>query len=403
MSADLSPDTKAATAQALYDALGAGDGEALTALLHPEFVGHAADGLPLGMGGIHVGPDAMRDNLWWRIGEHFKARAVAHEFQVLDDGQLKVVGTYRGSARRGGHVLDAPFIHLIDFAADASISALRQLTDTAAWCAALGGTERSRTLDYRVEDSVATICLNRPDANNAIDFQMGWDTLRAAQAIAADPTVRAVLICGTGPALTVGGDISYFLDNADRGFGDLFLAMTTPFHHALDILSRVRAPIVTAAHGAVAGGGLGYVYAGDIVVAAEGTKFVTGFAKLGLSGDGGGTWHLPRLIGPRRAASVYLRNQPITAQEALEWGLINEVVSAGDLRSRAAALAAELAHGPTAGFAAMRTLLRESCHNDLSTQLVAETRGLQLTGDSVDARGAIAAFAAKRTPTYTGR
>jgi len=403
MSADLSPDTKVSTAQALYEALARGDREGLAALLHPEFVGHAADGLPLDMGGIHVGPDAMRDKLWWRIGEHFKARAIAHDFQVLNDGQLKVVGTYRGSARRSGHILDAPFVHLIDFTADGSISALRQFTDTAAWSAALDGTQQRRTLDYSVNDSVATICLNRPDANNAIDLQMGWDTLRAAQSIAADPAVRAVLICGNGPALTVGGDISYFLTHADRGFGDLFLAMTTPFHQALDILSRVEAPIVTAAHGAVAGGGLGYVYAGDIVIAAEGTKFVTAFAKLGLSGDGGGTWHLPRLIGPRRAAAVYLRNQPITAQEALEWGLVNEVVPASDLRNRAVALAADLARGPTAGFAAMRALLRESWHNDLSTQLVAETRGLQVTGDSADAKEAIAAFAAKRTPTYTGR
>lgn len=399
----MSADTKAATAQALYDALGSGDREALERLLHPQFVGHAAEGLPLDMGGIHVGPDAMRDRLWWRIGEHFMARAVAHEFQVLDDGRLKVVGTYRGSARRSGRVLDAAFIHLIDFAADGSICALRQLTDTAAWCAALDGAEQRRTLDYHVEDAVATICLDRPDASNAIDLQMAWDTLQAAQAIAADPAVRAVLICGNGPAFSVGGDIAYFLDNADRGFGELFFEMTAPFHHALDILSRVSAPIVTAAHGAVAGGGLGYVYAGDIVIAAEGTNFVTAFAKLGLSGDGGGTWHLPRLIGPRRAAAAYLRNAPISAQEALAWGLVNEVVSATELRSRASALAAELAQGPTVGFATMRTLLRDSWNNDLSAQLAAETRGLQLTGDSADAMEAIAAFTAKRTPTYAGR
>lgn len=109
--------------------------------------------------------------------------------------------------------------------------------------------------------------------------------------------------------------------------------MTSPFHEAFRILSRIDAPIVTAAHGAVAGGGLGYVYAADLVVAAEGTKFVTGFADLGLSGDGGGTWHLPRLIGARRAAEVYLRNTPITAADALRWGMVNAVVPADELRS----------------------------------------------------------------------
>jgi 2-(1,2-epoxy-1,2-dihydrophenyl)acetyl-CoA isomerase len=170
----------------------------------------------------------------------------------------------------------------------------------------------------------------------------------------------------------------------------------------LRILSRIAAPIVTAAHGAVAGGGLGYVYAADLVVAAEGTKFVTAFAALGLSGDGGGTWHLPRLIGARRAAEAYLRNRPIEDVEALRWGLINEIVPADELRGRATAVARELADGPTRGFARMRALLRESWHNDLSTHLHAETEALRHTGDTSDAAGAITAFATRRRPEFTG-
>ena len=179
--------------------------------------------------------------------------------------------------------------------------------------------------------------------------------------------------------------------------------MTTLFHEAFAILSRLDVPIVTAAHGAVAGGGLGYVYAADLVVAAEGTRFVTAFAGLAVSGDGGGTWHLPRLIGARRAAAAYLRNTPISAEEALEWGLINEIVPGEQLRRRATDLAHELAHGPTTAFATMRRLLRDSWHRDLPAQLVAETHGLRQTGDSRDAAAAIAAFAAKTTPEYTGR
>jgi 2-(1,2-epoxy-1,2-dihydrophenyl)acetyl-CoA isomerase len=403
MSADPSREAKVSAAQSLYQALATGDRDALSRLLHPEFVGHAAAGLPLNMGGIHVGPDAMRDNLWWRVGEHFRARAVADDFQVLEDGRLMVVGTYRGSARRSGNTLDAAFIHLLGFAADGRIATLHQFTDTAAWHTALDGTGRLQTIDYHVEAAVATVCLNRPDARNAIDLQMGRDTLEVARRIAADRTVRAVLICGNGTALTVGGDIAYFLDGAEVGFGDLFVKMTTPFHQAFEVLSRVEAPIITAAHGAVAGGGLGYVYAADIVLAAETTKFVTAFAGLGLSGDGGGTWHLPRLIGPRRAAAAYLRNAPISADEALAWGLINEIVPTAELRSRATALATELANGPTVAFAAMRALLRDSWRNDLPAQLDAETRALKLTGDSADAAEAIAAFAAKRTATFTGR
>jgi 2-(1,2-epoxy-1,2-dihydrophenyl)acetyl-CoA isomerase len=169
------------------------------------------------------------------------------------------------------------------------------------------------------------------------------------------------------------------------------------------VLSRIDAPIVTAAHGAVAGGGLGYVYAADMVVAAEGTKFVTAFAALGLSGDGGGTWHLPRLIGPRRAAEVYLRNTPITATDALQWGLVNAVVPADELRTRAAALAAELADGPTRAYARMRALLRATWTNDLSAQLLAETDSMRAVGATSDAAEAISGFTSKRTPNFTGR
>src|SRR4029077_12769784 len=159
--------------------------------------------------------------------------------------------------------------------------------------------------------------------------------------------IRAVLIRGNGSALTVGGDIDYFLAPSRGRFGALFAPVTTPFPEAFRVLSRIDAPIVTAAHGAVAGGGLGFVYAADLVIAADDTKFVTAFAALGLSGDGGGTWHLPRLIGPRRAAAAYLRNRPIDAAEALDWGLVNEIVPAEELRSRARAVARELANGPT--------------------------------------------------------
>ncbi len=403
MSVELTRDTKVATAERLYQALADGDVDALDQLLAADFVGHAAQGLPLGMGGTHVGPDAMRTKLWWRIGEHFKARAVAEDFQTLEDGRLVVTGTYRGSSRRSGGELEAAFVHVLSFDGDGHIASLNQLTDTAAWHAALEGDGRLQTIDFRVEDGVATICLNRPAQRNAINLRMAQEFLEVARRIAADPSVRAVLISGNGPALTVGGDISYFLEGGGEGYDRLFERMIWPFHEAFDILSRLEAPIVAAAHGAVAGGGMGFVYAADLVLAATGTRFVPAFAAIGLSGDGGGTYHLPRLIGPRRAAQAYLRNTPISVEEALDWGLVNEIVPADELHARAAALARELAEGPTVAFATMRALLRESWGNDLTGQLAAELRGTKKTGITRDAAGAFTAFAEKRTPTFEGR
>jgi 2-(1,2-epoxy-1,2-dihydrophenyl)acetyl-CoA isomerase len=403
MSIDHNVDAKASAAQQLYRALAAADRDELSELLHPDFVGHITDGLPLDMGGRHDGPEAMRRDVWWTIGRHYKVEVQPDEMRLLDDGRLFVAGHYRGEGRASGRRLDAEFIHLIAFAADGRIAGLQQLTDSAAWVNALGEGPGLQAIDYSVTDAVATICLNRPQARNAIDMRMAGETLEVARRIAADDSIRAVLICGNGPALTVGGDIEYFLAHTGEQFGPLLAEMMTPFHEALRVLSRIDAPIVTAAHGAIAGGGLGFVYAADLVVAADDAKFVTAFAGLGLSGDGGGTWHLPRLIGPRRAAQAYLRNTPIPATEALRWGLINEVVPAADLLARADALARELAAGPTRGFARMRALLRDAWHNDLSTQLQAEIDAIRDTGDTRDAARAINDFAAKRRPEFDGR
>jgi 2-(1,2-epoxy-1,2-dihydrophenyl)acetyl-CoA isomerase len=403
MSVEVDTATKAATAQRLYDALRVGDRDALATLLSPDFVGHATEGLPLGMGGEHPGPDAMQRDLWWRIGRNYVAEAQPDEMLGLDDGALLLRGRYVGHGRASGAKLNAEFMHLLTFDDGGRINGLRQLTDSAAWVRALGADATLATIDYQVENGVATICLNRPEVRNAIDLRMGEETLTVARRIADDPEVRAVLICGNGPALTVGGDIDYFLTAPPETFGALFARMTTPFHEAFRVLSRIDAPIVAAAHGAVAGGGLGYVYAADLVIAAENTRFVTAFAAIGLSGDGGGTWHLPRLVGARRAAQAYLRNAPITAAEALEWGMVNEVVPDGDVRARAHEIAAELAKGPTRAYARMRALLRDTWTNDLSTQLIAETEGVRSTGSTVDARQAITDFAAKRKPYFTGR
>jgi 2-(1,2-epoxy-1,2-dihydrophenyl)acetyl-CoA isomerase len=405
MAPDVPPphETKVAAVRSLYRALAAGDKDVLGQLLHPDFIGHATEGLPLGAGGEHIGPDAMRRELWWQLGRHYDVEAHPDEFHGLDDGRLLVAGRYRGEARRSGKKLDAAFHHVIGFADDGRMISLDQLTDSAAWVQALDEPAALQTIDYRVADGVATVCLNRPEARNAIDPRMADESLMVARRIADDPSIRAVLICGDGPSLSVGGDINSFPSDASTPYGELLERMTKPFHEAFRILSQIDAPIVTAAHGTVAGGGLGFVYAGDLVLAAEDAMFLTAFARLGLSGDGGGTWHLPRLIGARRAAQAYLRNTPIEAREALEWGLINEIVPADELRSRALGLATDLAQGPTRAFARMRALLRGSWDNHLAIQLRSEIEALTATADTADAAEALSAFRSKRAAHFTGR
>lgn len=401
-------DAQEATARRLYEALARGDRATLDAVLHPDFVGHATEGLPAGMGGPHIGPAAMRRGLWGRIAQLFDARAEVTELAPLADGRLLARGHYRGKARHSGAALNAAFTHVLTFADDGRLTALDQLTDSAAWVSALGDdfvdcTAPLETIDYSVADGVATICLNRPEVRNAIDQRVADDTLTAVRRAGGDPAVRAVLICGNGPALTVGGDIGYFGQFSPDEYGRVFERMTTPFHEAFRLLDRIEVPVVTAAHGLVVGGGLGYVCSADLVLAAEHTTFLTAFAGLALSGDGGGTWHLPRLIGARRAARMYLENTPVDAATALDWGLVNDVVPDDELRDRATALATKLAAGPTRAYGKMRGLLNDSWTNDLATQLHAETDTLTQIGVSADAQEAIDAFANKRQPRYTGR
>lgn len=257
-------------------------------------------------------------------------------------------------------------------------------------------------IDFRVEDGVAHLRLNRPEARNAIDLAVAEETLTVVQRIERDPTVRAVLISGAGPSLTVGGDIRFFEAAADGDLGALLRRMATPFHEAFRVLSTIDAPVVTVAHGAIAGGGMGYVWAADIAIAAANTTFVPAFAKLGVTGDGGWSWHLPRRIGMARATNVMLQNIPVSAQQAVDWGMIAECVPDDTAYERGLEIATNLAQGPTRGFGAMRRLIRESWDNPLAYQLNLETDGLAFSGRTKDTQGAVASFLRKEAPHFSG-
>jgi 2-(1,2-epoxy-1,2-dihydrophenyl)acetyl-CoA isomerase len=355
----------------------------------------------------------MRD-FWWRLGKVYDVRADVEELVPLGEDGLHVSGTYRGIARSTGRPLEAPFVHVLSFDGD-RIGSLAQVTDTAAWHDALAGEQVAfpayegpsvddlEAFTYEVRDGIARVGLNRPEQRNAIDLRTAEETLAIARAIAADRRVRAVLITGNGDWLTAGGDIDYFQQWPETSYGAVFARMTAPFHEAMRIFAEIEAPIVTAVNGMAVGGGLLYVYVADIVLAADDASFSTVFTGIGLPGDGGGTWYLPRLVGPARAKRMYLENLRIDAATACEWGLVAEVVPAEELRARAEQLAARLAAGPTRGFAAQRRLLHESWSNTLSEQLHAETRELRVVGSSRDTAHAIAAFKEKRRPIFEGR
>ena len=390
--------TRADLARALYAALAAGDREQLDALLHPEFTGRTAEGMPFGIGGNYESPMAMRRNGWGRIAKHFEARAEPEQFLDLADGRLLVTGRYRGHGKQGGAALDAAFAHLIAID-QGRIKSLEQFTDTVRWHEAAG---RLRTVLLDFEDGVATLRLNRPDKGNAIDERMAADLAEAATQIAERTDVRAVLITGNGPNFTVGGDLGLFAGTAREQLPNRLRRMIDSYHLAIERLTSIDAPVVAAVRGGAGGGGLGLLYAADIVVAADDARFALGYGALGLTADGGNTWFLPRMVGMRRAQELFLLNRRLTAQEALAFGLVSRLAPDDAVETEAATLAAKLAAGPTRAFGAVRRMLRQSFETGLSDQLDAEKESIVVASSTEDAQEGIAAFVAKRRPHFRG-
>ena len=385
-------------ARALYAALAAGNREQLETLLHPDFVGEIAEGMPFGIGGRHEGSSEMRRNGWGAIARHFAARAEPERFLEVGEACLLVTGRYRGEGRHGGASLDASFAHLITFEGD-RITRLEQYTDTARWHDAAGP---FKTVLLDIADGVATLRLNRPDQGNAINEEMAADLEEASTRIAETAGLRAVLISGNGPNFTMGGDVNLFASTPSAELPGKLRRMIDGYHRAIDRLTSIDAPVVVAVRGAAAGGGLGLLYIADIVIASTDARFALGYGALGLTSDGGNTWFLPRMVGMRRAQELFLLNRRLSAQEALEFGLVSRLVSDDSVEAEAIAVARELAAGPTRAFGAMRRMLRQSFETSLGAQLEAEMQSIVDASRSDDAREGIAAFAARRRPVFKG-
>ena len=176
-----------------------------------------------------------------------------------------------------------------------------------------------------------------------------------------------------------------------------------PLHAAMSQLVRLDAPVVVGAHGSAAGAGFGIVCAADLVVAAESTKFVLAYTGIGLTPDCSSSWFLPRLVGVRRALELTISNRVLSASEALEWGIVTEVVADDAmLARRATALAEQLASGPTRAYGGTKRLVHGSLEHTLDQHLALETEEIVSAAGTVDAAEGLAAFVDKRPPNFCG-
>jgi len=254
------------------------------------------------------------------------------------------------------------------------------------------------TIDLEVRDGVAHLTLNRPDAANGINLELAQDLMDATLTIVADPAARVVLLTGAGKMFCAGGDVKGFADRDDL---PTYLRETLgPLHTALTNLVRGDAPVVAAVQGSAAGAGMGLVGASDLVVAAESAKFVMAYTGVGLTPDGSSSWFLPRLIGLRRALELTFTNRVLSAAEALDWGLITQVVPDDELHDQAAALAAKVATGPPRALAAAKRLLHTSLEDTLETHLAREAEAISAASGTSEGIEGVAAFNEKRKPVF---
>lgn len=247
--------------------------------------------------------------------------------------------------------------------------------------------------------AIATLRFNRPEALNAIDVPMANAFLAAVQSIAADPGVRAVVLCGSGRGFMAGGDLATLRADPVQGAIDIL----TPLNAALQLLAQMNAPVIAQVHGAAAGAGLSLVLMADYVIAAEGTRFNLAYINLGTSCDVGASWALPRIVGVRQALEIALLGEAFTADDALRLGLVNRVVPGAELDSATAALAQRLANGPTLAYGAMKRLMRASMDHTLPEQLAAEKDAFVHCAGTEDFRAGVEAFHQRQSPQFVGR
>ena len=256
----------------------------------------------------------------------------------------------------------------------------------------------NRTVLVEVHDRVATVTLSRPEAGNALDLDVGRDLLAAALRCEGDPEVRAVVVTGAGKHFCFGGDLRGMVGQGER-VGAYLNELTTCIHAAISAFTRMRAPVIAAVNGTAAGGGIGLVCMTDLAIAGRSSRFTLSYTGVGLAPDCSTSFLLPRIVGRRRAMELFLTNRILSAEEALGWGLVNQVVDDAEVLPQAQALAARFAAGPTESYAAVKRLM-DSADPGLEAQMAVEGRAIAAQAQHPHGAEGVHAFLEKRKASY---
>jgi len=259
-------------------------------------------------------------------------------------------------------------------------------------------------IKFEQDGSLATITLNRPQVLNALSLQMETELAAATTAVKEDDSIRVLILTGAGRAFCAGGDVK------DQGPGSRFdvpfhrrVEMIQDFHRAVLNIHYMRKPVIAMVNGYAIGAGCNLALCCDIRIASEKAKFSEIFRNVGLTGDGGGTYFLPRLIGIGKAYELYYTGDMIDAYQAKELGLVNQVVPENALKGKAYEFARKLANGPTFAFGLMKASINKGLKSDLETILEYEAMSQATCMESEDHREGVRAFKEKRAPVFKGK
>jgi 2-(1,2-epoxy-1,2-dihydrophenyl)acetyl-CoA isomerase len=267
----------------------------------------------------------------------------------------------------------------------------------------------SDTVLFENRGAVGVMTLNRPESLNAMNPEMLDTMFRVAQKAADDPAVRCLVITGNGRAFSAGGDVKAMAsgrgENGESS-GAPVLSGVEALRQQEEIsrlLAEMPKPTICAVNGVAAGAGMSVALAADLRIASEQARFTTAFAKVGFSGDFGGTWLLQRLVGPLKAKELYFLSDVISAQQALELGLVTKVVPHDSLMDETMALAERLAAGPTLAFGRIKDNFTFGATATFSDTLTREAENMIASGRTADHQNAARAFVEKREPSFEGR
>jgi 2-(1,2-epoxy-1,2-dihydrophenyl)acetyl-CoA isomerase len=266
-------------------------------------------------------------------------------------------------------------------------------------------------VEYQVQDAVAVVRLQRPEAMNSLDRATKVALLDALRTAAQDDGVRCVVLTGSGRAFSAGQDLREHVADlraanaADDDTASFALGSTVREHYnpLATLIATMPKPVIASVNGVAAGAGASFAFAADVRLVGAGAGFNLAFSAIALSCDSGASWWLPRLVGVAKAKDLLLFPRTVGAQEALELGLATRVVPDDELEAATAELARQLAAGPTLAYASIRQAVAFSQSHDLEQSLANEADLMDLTGRSQDHAGAVEAFVAKQRPTFTGR